>query len=156
MSDLLPTNFVGTAAAAVQSATTGSCRVYFQNKDYQIYEMALSDPTSTTYSLGNLTSIPFPAGRINTPIAAVSWNNLSEIRVYYITADSQVQEIYYSGGNWGKPGPVLGAAVETSGFLYASVVVNTGPVVRVGFQSSTAPQTITEAVWNGGWNNRVL
>ncbi|KAG1846558.1 hypothetical protein DFJ58DRAFT_915341 [Suillus subalutaceus] len=155
MSDLLPINFVGTAAAVVQSASNGSCRVYSQNKDYQLYEMVLSDTTSTTYVLGDLTATPFPTPRINTPIAAVSWNNLAEIRVYYITTDSQVQEIYYSGGHWGK-GQVLGTAVETIAFLYTSVVVSPRIVVRVGFQSSIDPKTITEAVWDAGWNNRIL
>ncbi|KAG1878914.1 hypothetical protein F4604DRAFT_1679785 [Suillus subluteus] len=140
MSDLLPINFVGTAAAVVQSASNGSCRVYFQNKDYQLYEIVLSDPTSTTYVLGNLTATPFPTPRINTPIAA--------IRVYYITTDSQ----RWSLGQ--RPG--LGHRVETSAFLYASVVVSPRIVVRVGFQSSIDPKTITEAVWDAGWNNRVL
>lgn len=117
--------------------------------------MVLSDPESPSYTLGNLTATSFPTPRINTPIAAVSWNNLQEIRVYYITADSQVQEIGFTGSGWSK-GPVLGTAVETSAFLYAQVATSSAAPVRVGFQSSTAPQAITEAVYDNGWKTRVL
>jgi hypothetical protein len=81
MSDLLPTSFVGTTGAAVQS-TSGNFRVYFQNKDYQIYQMILADPTSTIYTIQKLTNSPIPAARINTPIAAVSWNELNEVQVF--------------------------------------------------------------------------
>ncbi|KAG1856043.1 hypothetical protein DFJ58DRAFT_659578 [Suillus subalutaceus] len=155
MSDLLPTNFVGTASAAVQS-TDGNCRVYFQHKDYNIYQMMLTDPTSTSYSLQNLINSPMPAARINTPIAAISWNELQEIRVYYITTDSQVQEMYFSKSGGMHKGQVLGTAVESSAFLYAQIAVKPRIVVRVGFQSATDPKTITEAVWDNGWKNRVL
>jgi hypothetical protein len=155
MSDLLPTSFVGTTGAAVQS-TNGNFRVYFQNKDYQIYQMILADPTSTIYTIQKLTNSPIPAARINTPIAAVSWNELNEIRVYYITVDSQVQEMCFSKSGDMRQGKVLGTAAESSAFLYAQVTVNPRLMIRVGFQSSTAPRTITEAVWDKGWNNRVL
>jgi len=176
MSDLLPTSFVGTTGAAVQS-TNGNFRVYFQNKDYQIYQMILADPTSTIYTIQKLTTSPIPAARINTPIAAVSWNELNEvqvfdaspsiprnliltsswqIRVYYITVDSQVQEMCFSKSGDMRQGKVLGTAAESSAFLYAQVTVNPRLMIRVGFQSSTAPRTITEAVWDKGWNNRVL
>ncbi|KAG1886703.1 hypothetical protein F4604DRAFT_1614920 [Suillus subluteus] len=149
MSNLLPTNFVGTTGAAVQTAD-GDCWVCFQNKDYQIYEMMLNDPASPSYTLANLTATPFPTPRINTPIAAVSWNNLKEICVYHIIADSQVQEIGFTRGRGWSKGPVLGTAVETSAFLYAQVATSPAVLVRVGFQSSTAPQTITEAVYDNG------
>ncbi|KAG1734621.1 hypothetical protein EDB19DRAFT_1911021 [Suillus lakei] len=76
-----------------------------------------------------------PAARINTPIAAVAWKNLQQIRVYYIIVNGRVQEIvYFQGGGWQK-GPTLGTAVENSTCL-------------VGFQSSAALQTITEALYN--------
>jgi hypothetical protein len=155
MSDLLPTNFVGTAAAAVET-TKGNCRVYFQNKDYDICQMMLTDPSSPTYSIQKLTIPPIPAARINTPIAAISWNELQEIRVYYITVDSHVQEMYFSKTGGMHKGAVLGTAVESSAFLYAQVAVSPRIVVRVGFQSSADPKTITEAVWDQGWKNRVL
>jgi hypothetical protein len=60
----------------------GKFRVYFQNKDYQyqIYEMSLNDPNSTSYTLLKLTNSNMPAARINTPIAAVACDNLQEVR----------------------------------------------------------------------------
>ncbi|KAG1878970.1 hypothetical protein F4604DRAFT_1755249 [Suillus subluteus] len=118
--------------------------------------MMLTDPTSTSYSLQNLINSPMPAARINTPIAAISWNELQEIRVYYITTDSQVQEMYFSKSGGMHKGQVLGTAVESSAFLYAQIAVKPRIVVRVGFQSATDPKTITEAVWDNGWKNRVL
>jgi hypothetical protein len=78
--------------------------------------------------------------------------------VYYITVDSQVQELYFNrSGDWQKSA-ILGTAVEDSTCLYAQVQLTTEPLLRVGFQSSVAPQTITEALYNvkDKWRNRVL
>ncbi|KAG2360561.1 hypothetical protein BDR07DRAFT_1486881 [Suillus spraguei] len=134
----------------------GKFRIYFQNKDYQICEMALNDPNSTSYNIVKLTTAAVPAARINTPIAAVSWDNLRQIRVYYITVNSQVQEISYTQGiGWHKDAH-LGIAVDNSTCLYAQQQLKE-PFMRVGFQSSQAPQTITEACYyQSGWKNRVL
>ncbi|KAG0708557.1 hypothetical protein DFH29DRAFT_794947 [Suillus ampliporus] len=159
MSNLLPTNFVGTTMAGVQNED-GKFRIYFQNKDYQIYEMSLDDPMSTKYTLFKLTTSAMPAARINTPIAAVAWEHLHQIRVYYITVNSRVQELVFTFGinlGWVK-GAMLGTAVENSTCLYAQVRLTTEPMLRVGFQSSAEPQTITEACYNkkDGWKNRVL
>jgi hypothetical protein len=81
MPDLLPTNFVGATMAGVQNED-GRFQVYFQNKEYQIYEMSLDDPKSTDYTLGKLTTSIIPAARINTPIAAVAWKNLQQVRFF--------------------------------------------------------------------------
>ncbi|KAG2122349.1 hypothetical protein DEU56DRAFT_75717 [Suillus clintonianus] len=155
-SDLLPTNFVGTTMAGVQNED-GKFRIYFQNKEYQICEMSLDDPNSTTHTILKLTTSAMPAARINTPIAAGAWDNLREIRVYYITADSQVQEICYTHGVGWQKGAHLGVAVDNSTCLYAQHQ-NKEPYMRVGFQSSTAPQTITETCYydQGGWETRVF
>ncbi|KAG1871743.1 hypothetical protein DFJ58DRAFT_762177 [Suillus subalutaceus] len=157
ISDLLPTNFVGTTMAGVQNED-GRFRVYFQNKDYHIYEMSLNDPKSTTYDLRQLTTSTMPAARINTPIAAVAWHDLQQIRVYYITVDNRVQEMVFTRGYDWQKGATLGTAVEDSTCLYAQYRFTTEPLVRVGFQSSAAPQTITEALYNvkDKWKNRVL
>jgi hypothetical protein len=79
MSDLLPTDFVGTTMAGVQNED-GKFRIYFQNKDYQICEMSLNNPNSTSHTILKLTTAAMPAARINTPIAAVSWDNLRQVR----------------------------------------------------------------------------
>ncbi|KAG1895503.1 uncharacterized protein F5891DRAFT_660541 [Suillus fuscotomentosus] len=157
MSDLLPTHFVGTTMNAVQN-DEGKFRVYFQNKDYQIYEMSLNDPKSTAYTLLKLTNSNIPAARINTPIAAVASNDLEEIRVFYITVDSRVQEIcYFKRHGWQK-GATIGTAVENSTCLYAQGrFVHNETMLRVGFQSATAPQTITEGcTTKDEWKIRVL
>ncbi|KAG2153152.1 hypothetical protein DEU56DRAFT_773366 [Suillus clintonianus] len=134
----------------------GKFRIYFQNKDYQICEMSLNDPNNTTHTILKLTTGAMPAARINTPIAAVSWDNLRQIRVYYITVNSQVQEISYTQGvGWHKDAH-LGAAVDNSTCLYAQHQ-NKEPYMRVGFQSSVAAQTITEACYyQSGWKTRVF
>ncbi|KAG1734585.1 hypothetical protein EDB19DRAFT_1141409 [Suillus lakei] len=163
MSDLLPTNFVGTTMCAVQN-DDGKMRVYFQNKDYQIYEMMLNDPKSTTYTLLKLTNSNMPAARINTPIAAMASNNLQEIRVYYITVDSHVQEICHTQRHGWQKCEALGTAVENSTCLYAqgqsshhASASDHETMLRVGFQSAAAPQTITEAYrMKDEWRTRVL
>ncbi|KAG0708518.1 hypothetical protein DFH29DRAFT_794890 [Suillus ampliporus] len=155
-SDLLPTNFVGTTMAAVQNEDGKFC-IYFQNKDYQIYQMTLNDPRSRTYTLLKLTTSALPAARINTPIAAVAWKNLQEIRVYYITVTGRVQEMISSQRSAWRKGETLGTAVENSTCLYAQGRFNNEVLLRVGFQSVTAPQTITEAyTLKDGWKTRVL
>ncbi|KAG2063018.1 hypothetical protein BDR04DRAFT_1146375 [Suillus decipiens] len=143
-SDILPTNFVGTTMTGVQNED-GKFRIYFQNKDYQICEMSLDDPNSTSHNIRNLTTATGSAARINTPIAAVSWDNFR-----------QVQEICYTYGvDWHK-GAHLGIAVDNSTCLYAQHRLKE-PFLRVGFQSSQAPQTIAEACYyQSGWKNRVL
>lgn len=158
MSDLLPINFVGTTMCAVQNDSDGKFRVYFQNKDYQIYEMSMNDPKSTTHTLLKLTNDHMPPARINTPIAAVACNNLQEIRVFYITANSRVQEICYSQRHGWQKGTSIGTAVENSACLYAEGrVVHNEVMLRVGFQSAAAPQTITEAyTMKDEWKTRVL
>ncbi|KAG1830215.1 hypothetical protein EV424DRAFT_321251 [Suillus variegatus] len=157
MSDLLPTHFVGTTMNAVQN-DEGKFRVYFQNKDYQIHEMSLNDPKSTAYTLLKLTNSNIPAARINTPIAAVASNDLEEIHVFYITVDSRVQEICHSKRHGWQKGATIGTAVENSTCLYAQGrFVHNETVLRVGFQSATAPQTITEGcTMKDEWKIRVL
>ncbi|KAG1781930.1 hypothetical protein EV702DRAFT_494055 [Suillus placidus] len=157
MSDLLPTNFVGTTMCAAQD-DDGKFRVYFQNKDYQIYEMSLDDPKSTTYTLLKLTNDRMPAARINTPIAAVACNKLQEIRVFYITVNSRVQEICHTHRHGWQKGANIGTAVENSTCLYAQGrFAHNEALLRVGFQSAAAPQTITEAYTvKDEWKTRVL
>lgn len=156
-SDLLPTNFVGTTMCAVQN-DDGKFRVYFQNKDYQMYEMSLNDPKSTSYTLLRLTDERMPAARINTPIAAVAAHNLQEIRVYYITVNSRVQEMCYNQRHGWQKGETIGTAVENSTCLYAQGrIVQNEAMLRVGFQSAKEPQTITEAyTMKDEWKTRVL
>ncbi|KAG1742374.1 uncharacterized protein EDB91DRAFT_1052118 [Suillus paluster] len=156
-SDLLPINFVGTAMAAVQNED-GKFRIYFQNKDYQIFEMSLNDPKSTVHTLVKLTTSGMPAARINTPIAAVACKDLREIRVYYITTTSRVQEMCHTQGKGWVKCATLGTAAENSSCLYAQQRNAHDVSIRVGFQSAAAPQTITEACYNEhqGWKSRVL
>ncbi|KAG0703805.1 hypothetical protein DFH29DRAFT_419126 [Suillus ampliporus] len=157
MSDLLPTNFVGTTMCATQNED-GKFRVYFQNKDYQIFEMSLNDPKTTVHTLVKLTTSGMPAARINTPIAAVACKDLQEIRVYYITETSRVQEICHTQSKGWIKCATLGTAVENSTCLYAQQRNTHELSIRVGFQSSAAPQTITEACYNKqqGWKTRTL
>ncbi|KAJ8588303.1 hypothetical protein M405DRAFT_819930 [Rhizopogon salebrosus TDB-379] len=145
--------------AGVQ-ADDGQFLIYYQGKDYKIYKMALLQAGSTKSQIRDLsTSMPVPA-RIITPIAAFQWNSLQCIRVYYITETSQVQEIIFQAGGGWFPGTTLGTTVENSNCLYAQVQSNIPQAaLRIGFESSTAPQTITEAVFLGpkeGWVTRVI
>jgi hypothetical protein len=67
--------------AGVQ-ADDGQFRIYYQGKDYKIYEMVLLQAGSTKSQIRDLsTSMPVPA-RINTPIAAFQWNSLQCVRIF--------------------------------------------------------------------------
>ncbi|KAG1842722.1 hypothetical protein C8R48DRAFT_780986 [Suillus tomentosus] len=72
--------------------------------------MSLNDPKSTAHTLLKLMNSNIPAARINTPIAAVASNALEEIRVFYITVDSHMQEIcHFKRHGWQK-GTTIGTA----------------------------------------------
>ncbi|OJA19280.1 hypothetical protein AZE42_04501 [Rhizopogon vesiculosus] len=106
-----------------------------------------NSPDQTRYSLFNLSDVT-PAARINTPIAAIAWNGLRQICVYYITATNKVQEITYSAQSGWFQGATPGTAVENSSCLYAQVRASLPrALLRVGFQSTEAPQTITEVYY---------
>ncbi|KAG1727447.1 uncharacterized protein EDB91DRAFT_1163831, partial [Suillus paluster] len=98
-----------------------------------------------------------PTARINTHIAAVACKDLREIRVYYITATSRLHEICHTQGKCWVKGATLGTAAENSCCLYAQGRFTKDVSIRVGFQCSAAPQTITAACYHEhqGWKNRV-
>ncbi|KAG1721695.1 uncharacterized protein EDB91DRAFT_244736 [Suillus paluster] len=151
LSRILPTNFMSTMAGIGDQS--GSFRIYFQNEDYKICEIVTSTLGYPMQPIGN----GAPVARVGTPIAALMWDNFREIRVYYITTANNVQELVYSDRGspttWQK-GAVVGTAVKDSACLYAQIQPGS---LRIGFQASSDPQTITEAyTTEAGWTTRVL
>jgi len=76
-----------------------------------------------------------------------------QIRIYYFTKDNKVQEVGYTNGAWGV-GPTLGEVDPSSTGLYASVRTSGSDLaeIRVGYQSKSKPQTITESFFTQSEN----
>ena len=79
-----------------------------------------------------------------------------QIRFYYIGPDNQIHEVCYPGGYPGYFDGKKYRAAPNSGLLYA--VCNFPDHPRVGFQSVTAPASITEAFYTpeAGWKSAKL
>ncbi|EGN92538.1 hypothetical protein SERLA73DRAFT_190871 [Serpula lacrymans var. lacrymans S7.3] len=146
--NILPCNYdtYGSSSAAVQLTTGGNpTRVYYQNVDGRIHELAGNGPLSSGYKDDVLAVAENP--RVNTPIAVTTWNDFQQIRVYYINERNEVIEaVYASQTGWVPGAQNIGAAVPGSGLLWA--VVDPAVGIRVGYQSVYAPGTITEALYS--------
>jgi hypothetical protein len=144
-------------------------RTFVHTADNQIHQLILSGPDDLTYT-DTLVDGPIPM--VNSPVAAISsGTNVShlyvftgwgvhehlQIRLFYFTADCKVQEMFWN--NYDDPSPVIGTTlgdvVWGSHSLYAYVrkAGDTSGQIRVGYQSSSAPTTITESVYtpDSGW-----
>ncbi|OJA15151.1 hypothetical protein AZE42_04700 [Rhizopogon vesiculosus] len=163
--------FPGFSTSCIASITTSTAdpnvaywRTYSQcPTDGLIHELLLNDANSLNYRENAFTIGPRP--RFNTPIAAVNWNGFREastpmmcttdvalttlqIRIYYITQDSKVQELLLSNHTWAV-GPILGDVVFGSIGLYAQVRASGATLaeLRVGYQCPANPNTITESYY---------
>ncbi|EGN98852.1 carbohydrate-binding module family 1 protein [Serpula lacrymans var. lacrymans S7.3] len=146
----------GSCAAAIElTGNENPTRVYYQNKDDNIHELCGNGPLSTTYS-DNVITVARNI-RSNTPIAAISWYNFQQIRVYYITNTNEVAEAVFDVDRWVAGNQQLGIAAPNSGLLCA--IVDPQSTIRVCFQSASDPETITEALWTmtvaGEWTTDI-
>ncbi|EGO25074.1 secreted glycosyl hydrolase/cellulase [Serpula lacrymans var. lacrymans S7.9] len=152
---LSPYSFGSCAAAIELTGNENPTRVYYQNKDDNIHELCGNGPLSTTYS-DNVITVARNI-RSNTPIAAISWYNFQQIRVYYITNTNEVAEAVFDVDRWVAGNQQLGIAAPNSGLLCA--IVDPQSTIRVCFQSASDPETITEALWTmtvaGEWTTDI-
>ncbi|OAX36179.1 hypothetical protein K503DRAFT_772770 [Rhizopogon vinicolor AM-OR11-026] len=145
--------FPGFSTSGVAYVTTSTAdpnvaywRTYLQYTDGLIHELALDDVNSLNYIDNAFTIGPRP--RLNTPIAAVSWNGFEEIRVYYITQENKVQELCWINNAWAV-GAILGDVVFGCTWLCAQVRASGATLaeLRVGYQRPANPNTITESYY---------
>ncbi|KAG0705999.1 hypothetical protein DFH29DRAFT_996422 [Suillus ampliporus] len=95
------------------------------------------------------------------PIAAVSWGQMSAIQVYYFTKDSTLQGLYWTAGPRGfNASEPLGNVLKGSLYAHASTsgVKQHLVEIRVGYQSPSNPDTITEAYYTTShrWRTRAF
>jgi hypothetical protein len=179
MAGLLPTGFFGTSAAAI--LINSDTRIYYQANDGAIHEASGVNSVVLGDTYSDRVVVHATEVRVNSPIAVTTWGakpedvshlsshqltvvsslNLSrrQIRLYYIDCNSQVRELRYDipARAWlpGQFNEQKYMAVGNSSFLYA--IGTHDCVLRVGFQSVSAPASITQAEWvEGGWKSAVL
>jgi hypothetical protein len=80
-----------------------------------------------------------------------------QIRLFYLTADCKVQEMFWN--NYDDPSPVIGKTLgdvvwgSHSLYAYVRTAGDAAGQIRVGYQSPSDPTTITESVYtpDSGW-----
>ncbi|OJA08505.1 hypothetical protein AZE42_10957 [Rhizopogon vesiculosus] len=157
-----PCAMAGQMASIVLRGQSGLLwRTYTLCSDNKIHQIAMNDPNTLQF-VDNLIGGPTPMP--NSPIAAVSWGVTNfQARLFYFTEDCKVQEMYYtqllarSIPGW-EVTSTIGDVVPGSVALYAQVAANGDNLeeVRVGYQSPSNPETITESYWVGvgPWKTR--
>jgi hypothetical protein len=147
---ILNTSNIGSTASACVT-TNNLTRIFYQAANG---DLCMLSATGTPYGkthYNNGVVLPSASVRANTPIAAVWWAAMSQIRVYFIDPNNNLVEISVNSSS--LPGVGLNnvgwTAATGSGFLYA---MNTGTDIRVGFQMAMDPQIIFEAeLTSAGW-----
>ncbi|KAJ7765274.1 hypothetical protein B0H16DRAFT_1717819 [Mycena metata] len=161
-SEIIPVSFVGGAAAVQAINANGDSRIYYQDYDNSIQEIAVNGPLTTGRSTGSSLRVPANEVLAGTPIAAttIAGNDLQQIHVYFLSPDYVLSEYAFGGGIW-QGGPNCTDCLTANGLvvqrgsevLYAlgSLQAPSGTAfVRVGFVSAGAPSTLSEAVWSPG------
>ncbi|KAJ7440618.1 hypothetical protein FB451DRAFT_1300030 [Mycena latifolia] len=160
----VPVSFTGGAAAVQAINANGDSRIYYQNYDNSIQEIAVNGPLTTGRFTGTTLLVPANEVLAGTPIAAttIAGDDLQQIHVYFLSPDHILSEYAFGGGVW-HGGPNCTDCLTRNGFvvqpgskvLYALGNLQTplvNALVRVGFVSAGAPATLSEAVWSTGVN----
>jgi len=131
LSILNPNTLGSTGSACV--TTNNVTRIFYQaaNGDLSMLSGTGTPGGGAGYTSGAV--LPSALVRANTPIAAVWWAAMGQIRVYFVDANNNLVEISVNnstlpGVGLNKLGPIIPPG---STFLYA---INTGTDIRVGFQ----------------------
>ncbi|OJA17978.1 hypothetical protein AZE42_08946 [Rhizopogon vesiculosus] len=154
---------------------TGSqWRTFVHCSDNKIHQL-VRDANALDYQ-NNV--VPGPIPMRNSPVAVICWgvevlhasvssSYPSEIlmnlqtRIYYFTDELKVQEMDWDSNirHYFEAGPTLGDVMEGSIALYAQVDADgdTLAEIRVGYQSPSNPETITESYYtfSTGWRTRI-
>jgi len=129
---ILNTTTLGSTASACVT-TNNLTRIFYQAANG---DLCMLSATGTPYGkthYNNGVVLPSAQVRANTPIAAVWWSGMGQIRVYFIDPTNNLTEV--SVNSSALPGVGVNhvgwTVPATSGFLYA---INNGTDIRVGFQ----------------------
>ncbi|KAJ7021505.1 hypothetical protein C8F04DRAFT_972720, partial [Mycena alexandri] len=140
----------------VPQASSGDTRVYYQNADNSIGELAVSGPFTSGHVYFSTVRIPAAEVLPGTPIAtAVLGDNFAELHVFFVSPAHVLSEWIWSAAAvaW-RGGPTCSDCITVNGFvvqpgsqvLYATA--NNAPsspaLLRVAFVSSGAPNTLSE------------
>jgi len=114
MSNILP-------RSAIAATNHGNkIKIYFQAYNGLLLETYTDDGTNFHRSKDPLPTPSKP--KTFTPIAAVSYHEGREVRVYYLTTDFHVQELAWSQGKGWYPGELNNLNVQTASYTRLAVV----------------------------------
>ncbi|OAX31659.1 hypothetical protein K503DRAFT_60467 [Rhizopogon vinicolor AM-OR11-026] len=106
--------------------------------------------------------VPGPTPMLNSPVAVICWGvKVLHTHIFYFTDELKVQVMSWNSDVAGyfETGPTLGDVMECSIALYAQVEAHgdTLTEIRVGYQSPSNPETITESYYtpSTGWRTRI-
>ncbi|THU98019.1 hypothetical protein K435DRAFT_777691 [Dendrothele bispora CBS 962.96] len=158
-----PVDAVGDIAAV--QVSNGGTRIYYEPRNGSgIAQICTSAPFSTgdtNCHTGNFGGVAAGDVLPGTPVAAVTLDGFSELRVYFFSRDNVLSEAIWTTAGGARSGDACPNCITHSGFqvvpgskaLYA-MISTTMPAshVRVGFISAASPNTITEAILNSNTN----
>ena len=146
---------VYSAVPAVDTSVGGfavygsASRVYSIGAEQHLHELAY---INGVWRQSDLTALAAGAPRAQAPSSISGFAlNGTDSRVYYITPDNHIHELWYGGGAWGNNDltAITGAPPAAPGGSLASFGVN-GSAPRVYFVSDDGH--VRELWWQNGWN----
>ncbi|KAJ7633935.1 hypothetical protein B0H17DRAFT_1149855 [Mycena rosella] len=166
----IPLSFVGNVAAIQAPAGAADTRIYYQEPDNSIHVLLISGPFTTGRWFGSELVVPAAEVQFNTLIAAVTIDGGDFTLAYlFFISPSNVLSGYIGtpAAGW-VGGPACTDCITALNFvvqpgnrvLYAMGNDDPGSpaVLRVGFISAGAPDTLTEIDYDptNGWRIAVL
>ncbi|KAF8451750.1 fucose-specific lectin [Kalaharituber pfeilii] len=125
-------------------------RIYFQTYNGQLREIYSND--GATYHCSPC--LPTPEGqKAFTPLSAVTYSEGREIRLYYLTRDSVIQELCYSGDGW-YPGELNHLRIRTAPYSKLAAVFCERLGHRVYYQrdlDNKIVEVLMDFIGGGGW-----
>ncbi|KAJ7229491.1 hypothetical protein C8J57DRAFT_1387217 [Mycena rebaudengoi] len=169
--EVVPVTFFGNIAAVQVPGASADTRIYYQNPDNSIQVMGVSGPFTTGRRFLSLLVVPAAEVQFNTLIAAVATRfnggDFAEVHLFFISPSNVLSE--YIGDSTGfRGGPTCTDCITALNFVVQSgnrVLYATGSsdpgspaLLRVGFISAGAPDTLTEVDYDvkTGWRIAVL
>ncbi|KAJ7196388.1 hypothetical protein GGX14DRAFT_574960 [Mycena pura] len=181
--DIVPVTFVGNVApiqapAFWTGALQGDTRIYYQNADGGIQATGISGPLTSGTFIFTQALVPASQVQGNTPIAAVTINEAAfqavrfrvhlahigmQVHVFFVSPSNILSEYIFSEATGWRGGPSCTDCIDVQGFvvqsgnrvLYAMANEEAGSLalLRVGFVSAGAPDTLSEADFDAqnGW-----
>ncbi|KAJ7471091.1 hypothetical protein FB451DRAFT_1559566 [Mycena latifolia] len=154
----IPITFVG--SIAVPQASSGDTRVYYQNANNDIGELAVTGPLVSGHLFNSQVIVPGARVLPGTPIAtAVLGDNWAELHIFFVSPTHVLSEWIWNAAAFAWRGVRMArrshGAAPGSQVLYetANNATTSPALLRVAFISGGAPNTLSEASFTAanGW-----